>query len=492
MSRRQFTIVAKDDGVVEVKPNPSSSNPVRLNGTPVRKAFPLGFGDTISAGQSSFTLREASPGKRPREFHSFGTIPFSRTPYFRSPIISTTLDRIEVPSNPSRRRFNYISALAPLFFGIGMALVLGNNRFLLFACMSPLIGIANYIDQRWISGKEHRLAIHQFDKSIETRRLEVEIALEQERVSRNINAPDIGSLSERSRWRLKDLWVRGRGMSEFLNLRIGVGDLVPQIKVPDAGEGDAELLERLNGANRGADLLTDVPIVVNAVDLGTIGLIGELKSVEALAGAMLLQAVCLHSPEDLIVAGVVGPERDLHGWLKWLPHTRSSGSPLGVDHLATARDQGTELLYALAAIAEERMAGREGNLDRRWPWILIILDSAVIHHGGVIARLLDAGPNAGVTAIWMCDSENEVPRQAGAVIVCASGETSGSRIEFVDPDRPEINLDIERVGPQIALETARSLAGVRDASATNAVTAIPQLVTLYEALGIGRTVERMG
>ena len=483
MSRRQFSIVAAAADAVEITPDPSSANAVRLNGAAATEAFRLGLGDTVAVGQTSFTLREGRPGGQPREFHSFGSIPFSRTPYFRRPIVSTAFDQIEVPSKPTRRRFNYISTLAPLFFGVGMALVLANNRFLLFACMSPVIGIANYIDQRWISGKEHRLAVESFDGLVKGRRTEIEAALERERVSRNINAPDIGSLAERAQRRLKDLWVRGRGMPDFLRLRIGVGDVVPRIEVPDIGKGDAKFVERLAEAQRGAGLLTDVPIVVDLVDLGTIGLIGEAGSVNALAGAMLLQAVCLHSPEDLIMAGVVGPERELHDWLKWLPHTRSSSSPLGVDHLATTRNEGTGLLYALAEIAEERTAGREGGLDRRWPWLLVVLDRSVVADGGLTARLLDAGPAAGVTVIWMCESEDEVPRQAGAVVVCASGETSGSRVEFVEPELPSIALDIERVGTRLALDTARALSGLRDASATNAVTAIPQLVTLNEALG---------
>ena len=489
MSRRQFSIMAKPDGSVEVQPDPNSSNAIRLNGTPLREAFPLGANDTVAAGQTSFNLRQTRPGDEPREFHSFGTIPFSRTPYFRRPILSTSFDKIEVPSKPSRRRFNYISTLAPLFLGVGMALAFANNRFLLFACMSPVIGLANYIDQRWISGKEHRLAVERFDELVGIRRNEIEIALERERVSRNLNSPDIGSLSERAQGRLKDLWVRGRGVKDFLRLRIGIGDVVPRLEIPDVGEGDTELVERLAEAQRGAGLLTDVPIIVDTVDLGTIGLIGETSSVNALAGAMLLQAVCLHSPEDLVVVGVVGPERGLHDWLKWLPHTRSSSSPLGVDHLATTRSAGTELLHVLTEIAEERIAGREGGLDRRWPWLLVALDSSVVADGGVTARLLDAGPAAGVTVVWMCESQDEVPRQAGAVIVCASGEHSGSHITFVDPDRPDISLDIERVEPGIALNTARALAGVRDASATNAVTAIPQLVTLYEALGVDEVSE---
>lgn len=485
MSRRQFSIVANQDGAVEVRPDPDSSNAVRLNGTPVREPFQLVVGDTVATGQTSFTLRELRTRDQPRVFHSFGTVPFSRTPYFRRPIVSTSLDKIEVPSKPSRRRFNFISTLAPLFFGIGMALALGNNRFLLFACMSPLIGIANYIDQRWITGKEHRLEVQRFEEQVEDRRRDIGVALERERVSRNLNSPDIGSLSERAEGRLKDLWVRGRGAEDFLRLRIGIGDVVPRLEVPEVEERDAapEFAARLAAAQRSAGLLTDVPIVVDTVGLGAIGLIGDRSSVNALTGAMLLQAVCLHSPEDLVLAAVIAPERELHGWLKWVPHTRSSSSPLGGGHLAVTRNEGMDLLHALAEIAEERVAGREGGLDRRWPWLLVALDSSVVADGGVTARLLDAGPAAGVTVIWLCESQDEVPRQAGAVIECSSGEHSSSSIRFVDPDRSDLALDIERVEPNIAVNTARSLAGVRDGSATNAVTAIPQLVTLYEALG---------
>lgn len=482
ISRQQFTIVVTPESKVQVSTNPTSPNEVRLNGTPVQEVFFLGPGDTVMAGQTSFALRERRKGPL-REFHSFGSIPFSRTPYFRRPTVSTALNPIDVPSKPSNRRFNFISLLAPLFFGFAMAIVLNNPRFLFFACMSPVIAVANYVDQRWVSGKEHRVALERFEESLEGRDVEIEDALERERVSRNINAPDIGSLCERAQSRLKDLWVRGRGVDDFLHLRVGVGEVTPQIEVPAVSDGDSVLIDRLADAESVADLLPDMPVVVDVASLGTLALVGEDASVKALAGALLLQGACLHSPEDLVVMGVIDADKGMHSWLKWLPHVHSSSSPLGGDHLATTSGAGAELLHTLAEIAEQRIAGREANLDRRWPWLLVALDAAVVDDGSVTARLLDAGAAAGVTVVWMCESEYDVPRQAGAVIACADDDSFGSRIEFVDPDREGATFDIERVSADVALNATMALAGLRDASATNAVTAIPQMVTLYEALG---------
>src|SRR5699024_3444381 len=113
--------------------------------------------------------------------------------------------------------------------------------------------------------------------------------------------------------------------------------------------------------------------------------------------ALLVQAVCLHSPEDLVVVAAAAPETDLVSWLRWVPHTHATGSPLGGLHLATERTIADALLQAVLEVAEFREQTSGHGVDRRWPWMLVVLDRQVEADPHLVAQVLDRCPDAGIS-----------------------------------------------------------------------------------------------
>ena len=231
-----------------------------------------------------------------------------------------------------------------------------------------------------------------------------------------------------------------------------------------------------------------MPVTVPLADLGVLGIHGPRGEVASLAKALLIQAVCLHSPEDLVVAAAASPEMDLVSWLRWVPHTHATGSPIGGPHLASDRRSADELLQAVLDVAEFREASTDHGVDRRWPWVLVVLDRLVEPDPHLVAQVLDRSPEVGISVLWLSDSADRVPPQCRVVAELADRTQVGaellSRLWFTDPETPTEMFSADGVDRSLPDTVARSLAPLRDASSATSTSSIPRFVPLLAAHGI--------
>ncbi len=493
ISRHDFTVHASGhasghasaDGQLTVDPGAVRTNKLRVNGDEVVAARELHDGDVIQVGSTTIALRGSDPvQERPVDF--FGAVPFHRTPHLYEPVEQREFPSLgHVPVKPKKRRFQFLAALAPLLTGVGMALIMDSPRFLLFALMTPVIVVGNFFDQRRSGGRDYDRDVADFRERLERRVAEVTAALVDERRIRNRNSPDMLEMVSEAEVHDKHLWVRSRDAVDFLRLRLGVGTVAPSITIKAETIGDDYLRREVADAMAGFGELVDVPVTVDVADAGVVALHGDQAETTSLATALALQACCLHSPEDLVVACAVAPDREISEWLKWAPHTRSTNSPIPGAHLTGDCGGADTLLRSIARIAEERAGSKDREIDARWPWILLVLDRSLEPDSGVTARLFDLTRNAGISVIWLTDTDRRVPRQAQAIVELAglaSGESSS--LTYVAATMKNQRFEPTRVGVDIAERACRALAPLRDASAANATTAVPRMVTLNQALGV--------
>ena len=199
-------------------------------------------------------------------------------------------------------------------------------------------------------------------------------------------------------------------------------------------------------------------------------------------GSIALQAACLHSPEDLIIAAAVGPDRSFTDWLKWLPQARSATTPLAGPHLTTTTEGARSLLAELLEVAELRSAGANRAEDRRWPWLFVILDGDIDPDASLVSQLLELESAAGISVLWICASESRVPARPTPSST-ATGVGGQATLWRTDPDIAPQDVELGHVHADVADRVARSLAPVRDASVANATTAIPRTAPLLSVLG---------
>lgn len=484
VSRHQFDLVVDAQGAVNIEPNVDAANPTRVDGQTISAAVALEPGQVIQVGSTRLRIRESLAA--PAESSHFADIGFQRTPYFRLPLVDKTFEAIaKLPQKPKPRRLTLLASMMPMVMGIGMVLMLGSMRYLMFAVFSPIMAVGTWYDQRRQGGKDYDEAIENFDERLEKRRSEVEAALRAERQRRLHNNPDLELLARRVDSQHNELWQRDRDADDFLSLRIGVGAGTPQVTISPETSGDEEYQDLVAKAMESYSSLSDIPIAVDLDELGTVALVGAAADTVDLTAALVTQAACLHSPEDVVIAAAVAPRSGVSNWLKWLPHTRASSSPIGGALIAEDTDAAENLLRAITRIAETRAGNRSDNIDRRWPWMVVVIDDHLDLDASVVSRLLDLGAPAGLSVIWMTDSHSRVPRQAEAVVECQPADSGQlSSIRYTDHERDFCELDTERLAVTRAASIARSLAPMRDATAADAVTSIPRIVTLFDSLGV--------
>ncbi len=485
LSREHFMLQVAPDGQVFLVPNPAATNGTVVGADAVREARAVRPGELIQAGSSAFVLRLSAPDATRRR-DRLGQVPFNRVPYRRSVVTPRHFDELAAPPRAaSTRRLSIATAMMPAVSAVALATVTQRWYLLGLAVVSPLLMVWRWISDKRSGGRGYHKDREAFYERVEGRAADIDGALADERQERLAASPDLADLARQAMFHMPRLWERNRTVADFLELRLGIGDLASQVSAPIERGGDDELRNEGTGRLAHRATVRDVAVTVNLVDVGVLGLWGDPEHVRPVAGALVAQAACLHSPEDLVIAGAVGAgELDRFEWLKWLPHVRSATSPLEGEHLAVGADATRRLLVNLLGVARDRTQRSGSGGVHPWPRVLVALGEAAEPDRALLSQLLDVAPHLGIHLLWMGESDLQVPRQCRAVVACP-GARQPARLGFTDPSLPHHVVELDGIRPSTAAQIARALAPLRDASASSQTTAIPRVVPLFDALGIG-------
>ena len=489
LSRQHLTVDVADDLTVTVIPNPDASNGTFVGGARVEAGRALAPDDLVHLGATTLGFR-ALQGDFSRRRDRLGQVPFNRVPYRRTVVRERSFEPLaSPPERPRSGGFPLLAAALPMVGGLGIALLTGHPQFLFIMALTPLMLVGRWVSDRRSGRKSYAKEREAFFRRLEERAAEVATALEEERKERFAAAPDVAELARRARFHQPGLWERNRESEDFLSLRLGRGDLESKVRATLDRGGDPELREQGEARLSGQGVVHDVPVTVNLAEVEVLGVFGDAEAVSRVGTSLVLQATCLHSPEDLVVVAALPPGSppDL-SWLKWLPHTRSSTSPLEGPQLAVGQEQANHLLANLLATAAERLDRRpDVNRSVLWPKVLVVVHEDAEPDRAILSQLLDVAGSAGMVALWLGHSELELPRQCRATLASVNPLLGArSRLRFSDPHLVDRHVEIEGVRSDTGLEIARTLAPIRDASAATVTTAIPRRVLLLDTLGMGQ------
>ncbi len=195
-------------------------------------------------------------------------------------------------------------------------------------------------------------------------------------------------------------------------MRLGLADAGSRVSVDVARGGDDALrrtaTERLAEAAR---TVADVPVALDLETTVAVGLHGDAGLVDGVARTIVGQVVTRHGPEDIVLAALAAPPAlRAFEWLRWLPHVRSSASPLPGEHLAVWPDAVTDLLGALLELAAERA----GERPHGFPRVVVLVHEEAPVDRAALGRLLDLAPGAGIRVLWVGRDEALLPRHSSA------------------------------------------------------------------------------
>jgi S-DNA-T family DNA segregation ATPase FtsK/SpoIIIE len=479
--------IAPQGAAVIVDVGSSNGTAVDGVGLAAGEPRPLGPEEHVEAGRSLLAIR---PWRSPDPTvlgARRDVMAFNRPPRVARPYAPPTL-RIEAPPPPLRRvRLPLLAATVPLVMGLSLFAITSSPYLLLMAGLSPMMLLSTFLGDRSSGRKEHAEARARFEQDVTRLEQQLEHRRSEEIVERRAVAPDAGELAVRARRLLSELWERRPGDGDFLDVRLGVADQPSIVQVAFGQGGDPALRGLVDELAARYGEVPAVPVRAQLAQIGAIGLAGDAVAAESLARWLVVQLATLHSPRDVVIAAALSPRRaQTWGWLGWLPHTTSAGSPLSGAHVVAGEAAAYELVKRIATLARERReedAGRSAGRRRRRIAVVLLVDEDVAPDRTTVDELLDGCADVDVAAVWLARDRRDLPGGCGTIVELAA-DRAVADITWAASGQHIAAASADGMSLQTAESVARALAPVRDVSAGGGAAELPRTVALTTLLGL--------
>ncbi|MBV1850737.1 FtsK/SpoIIIE domain-containing protein [Catellatospora tritici] len=465
------------DGRVQVS-DLSSLNGTDVDGERITGPVTVGADDVIClAGQvlvrvlPSTRLERVQHVNPVREARPGGTMPFNRPP---RPAVAATAEAVRVPGappSPHRTPFNLALFFGPLVMAVVMVMVLGDWRYALFALLSPMMFIGEFVEQRTRGRISLRRGRRDHAKALEAARTRLAALRVAEIRARRAYGPDPAELLALAQSPGVRLWERRPDSPDFLQLSVGVADQQWQpVLVAEGGQEPDPAAVRELGM---PEVLPQVPVLVSAAAGAVVGLQGDRSAALAVARSLLCQAVVTSGPADVTVAVFTDTDRAADwDWTKWIPHGTQPRA--GTARLVAVGDeQSSSLARALLA------AGAPEERQRRQV-LLVVVDGAALLEGRPcpLRELLATGA-VPCGAIVLTD---RLPALCTSVLT-VGGDRTG-RLSQVTTGAEVTGILLQGMAERYARRTARALARFDDPELPTDGAGLPDRINLLPLLGL--------
>ncbi|HEX7276248.1 MAG TPA: FtsK/SpoIIIE domain-containing protein, partial [Acidimicrobiales bacterium] len=487
VSRRhaRVTLSGDDGGARATIEDLGSTNGVGIGGWRVT-ADEVEAGEAVRIGESVVTIRPAPAPERVLEPAVIaGRLALNRPPRIPPVEHPVEFDLPAEPKQPTKRRVPLVAALVPLAIVPVLLVFKFSPIYFLFMLLSPVMLLGNALADRRSGRADHRRdrAAYEADLATLDARLAEAVAAE-ERARRGAH-PDPTAVVAIACGPTGRLWERRPADGDFLDVRLGLGDVAARIRVrtPARGTGTRRDGER-DPHPRTAPVVSSVPVVVDLERAGVLGLAGPRPVVLGLARSVLTAVAALHRPADLRLAVLTGAdEADDWAWASWLPHLADGR---GGRWAAAGRADAEALVAAVVALVDERSATRRDALalgPAKGHRLVVVLDGARrLRAIPGVADILTRGPEVGVHAVCLDADEAALPPECGATAVLGPSPTRA----FVRRPGGEVVDDVlvDGLDRAAADRIARALAPVLDLGGGLATGELPTDVRFCPLIGL--------
>jgi len=402
-------------------------------------------------------------------------VDFNRPPRLLPPPRERSFTLPAEPVKTRKMSIPWMMVLAPLAMAVPMFLIMKSPIYLMMGLMSPLMALFNWVAGKRQGAKDYKEAKAQYDEDLINVQRRLTVALETERSDRRSAIPDPAEVLLNAVGPGHRLWERRRSDPDYLSWRLGLADRPSLVSITDRNVKDIDEKPEPKVVN-------DVPVVMSLRDNGVVGVAGEPEVAEALARWLVGQTAVLHSPRDVRVVLIAGPDGEQRwGWTRWLPHCRVEGEVIPA-MLGTEQESVGRRVGEMSNLVAERLAAMDGGGLTKGspaPDYVVVLDGARRLRAlpGIVSMLRD-GPRTGVNILCLDDDERSLPEECRAIIRCGTEgltlhQTMAEDVKGVRADLVEATW-ADRIG--------RALAPVRDATPSEDDAGLPRSARLLECI----------
>ncbi|MGY0490404.1 type VII secretion protein EccCa [Streptomyces sp. WG-D5] len=366
---------------------------------------------------------------------------------------------IEPPPNlPEGKTGSAATALLPMAGVMGSVVMMTVIRSSQFAGLGAVVlviallgAVALFLSQRGKAQRQRRTQRERYLEYLEGLRAELADAERERRLAARFVHPAPAALHDIVRDPAR-LWERRRSDADFLQARIGVGDVpVQDLAVGQNTSGtamtppDPFMLNEARALQTRYATTPDHPLTVPLDRAGNVSVIGDRAGVLRVARALLMQVAATHAPDDAALALAVPGERiEEWEWAKWLPHALD---PQVQDVATPARRIAPDLTQLAQVIGVD--------LKQRATY------AAEVRRGLADKRALDLTDRLLVVHDTYGENATELPRPDAAVPLHAMGVTVVHLLadQRHEPDHVSVRVTVDE--DRVVVEDLRPQQPVR-------------------------------
>lgn len=300
------------------------------------------------------------------------------------------------------------------------------------------------------------------------------------------NAVDPNECLMRIYERRANLWERTVRHSDFLKLRLGVGNLPLDAEV--AYQEKKFTLEEDNLQDAMLSLgnepkeLKNVPISISLIDNFISGVYGSNHNVKNIVKLLMLQAISLHSYDELKIILIADNTNKDWDFVRFIPHFWNDDKTMRF--FATNIDEVKEL----SVFIENEILSR-GDIEHQSysalnPYYLIIsADKKLSEKSDALEQLLTFKNNRGFSILSVADELKDLPKETKSVVyvdgnqscIFDRSDTTGKTVSFV----------ADTINETVLASVAENIANIH-LDSSNQRYSLPNMITFMEMFNVGK------
>lgn len=241
----------------------------------------------------------------------------------------------------------------------------------------------------------------------------------------------------------KQLWNRRPAHGDFIDVRLGIGDVPVKAKIsfpPEAQQADDDpMTVLLREVEEKPRTLNSVPIILPLGKYYSVGISGPQDARDEAALRVFLQ-LAMHCGYDEMKLCVLGELDETLEPLRWLPHTWDDRH--AVHLVAEDQDEAARLMpYLDQLLSRHQKRPQEPGMSAGE--LVFLITDAEMAHSGLLSRMLFQKDYERVRILSLAEHSNQLPRRMDAIIAvrksrCRMVWQEGEKRNTVDftPDEP--------------------------------------------------------
>ena len=431
----------------------------------------------VDSPEKLVTGRESSEEKRQETF-------FNRSPRRRMPMEPQEIRFEAPPMSLNGDKIPLLLRMGSSMVTSGKSLLMGNFTSMISSVVFPILN-SKYTEKEKKEYEERRQ--QKYSKYLQEKEKEFLLEKVNEEQVLKYNYPGVNNVLDFADSKMR-LWERRNTDDDFMNIRIGYGDMPILAEYNYQKErfmlDEDELEKKMYELIQRPIALEDVPIMNSFLEHPVCGVSGPKKKRIEFVQRLIAQIVMTHSYDEVKLL-ILAEEEDLDelgSYVRYLPHVWDDQRTLRF--LATNTTDGFQLSeYLKNELSEDMKRGRELKklLKDRPYYMVLAFDKKIYDSMEILKEVIKHDQNLGVGILTIFDN---IPKDCSKIFALGSGEEH-SVIHINELDKKDVHFHIDPCAGNVEEDAMNKISNMYLKLITSTYT-LPKMITFMEMFNVGK------